>query len=72
MEPHQANASISWWGDQLELPSTLPSAEPTVTKTTTLSYRYYMNVCTLGYSTVWWSWERWEKEIDWMVCSYKI
>ena len=30
------------------------------------SYRYYMNVCTFGYSYVWWGWERWEREIDWM------
>ena len=26
-----------------------------------------MNVCTFGYSYVWWDWTRWEKEIDWMV-----
>jgi alpha-N-acetylglucosaminidase len=25
-----------------------------------------MNVCTLGYSTAFWHWERWEREIDWM------
>ena len=30
------------------------------------SYRYYMNVCTFGYSYVWWGWERWEREIDWV------
>ncbi|KAI3381884.1 hypothetical protein SNEBB_010183 [Seison nebaliae] len=29
-------------------------------------YRYYLNICTLSYSTVWWNWERWEREIDWM------
>lgn len=29
-------------------------------------YRYYQNVCTSSYSFVWWNWERWEKEIDWM------
>jgi alpha-N-acetylglucosaminidase len=25
-----------------------------------------MNVCTFSYSTVWWDWERWERELDWM------
>jgi len=25
-----------------------------------------MNVCTVSYSAVWWNWERWEREIDWM------
>ena len=24
-----------------------------------------MNVCTLSYSTVWWDWDRWERELDW-------
>ncbi|KAK8481335.1 hypothetical protein V6N12_041558 [Hibiscus sabdariffa] len=27
---------------------------------------YYQNVVTSSYSYVWWDWERWEKEIDWM------
>jgi alpha-N-acetylglucosaminidase len=25
-----------------------------------------MNVCTVSYSSVWWPWERWQLEIDWM------
>jgi len=25
-----------------------------------------MNVCTVSYSMVWWDWNRWEQEIDWM------
>ena len=29
-------------------------------------FRYYQNVCTVGYSSVWWAWPRWEREIDWM------
>lgn len=28
--------------------------------------RYYLNVVTFGYSTPFWGWERWEREIDWM------
>lgn len=27
---------------------------------------YYLNVCTFSYSLVWWGWERWEREIDFM------
>lgn len=30
------------------------------------SLRFYQNVCTYSYSYVWWDWERWEFEIDWM------
>lgn len=29
-------------------------------------FRYYQNVCTFSYSSVWWDWPRWEREIDWM------
>ncbi|CAA2958177.1 alpha-N-acetylglucosaminidase isoform X1 [Olea europaea subsp. europaea] len=31
-----------------------------------VSWNYYQNVVTSSYSYVWWDWERWEKEIDWM------
>ncbi|KAK2440253.1 alpha-N-acetylglucosaminidase [Trifolium repens] len=29
-------------------------------------WNYYQNVVTSSYSFVWWDWERWEKEVDWM------
>ncbi|KAI3918459.1 hypothetical protein MKX01_041779 [Papaver californicum] len=29
-------------------------------------WNYYQNVVTSSYSYVWWDWNRWEKEIDWM------
>ena len=30
-------------------------------------FHYNANVCTFGYTYVWWNWTRWEREIDWMV-----
>ena len=30
-------------------------------------YTYYKNPCTDSYTMVWWDWDRWEKELDWMV-----
>lgn len=29
-------------------------------------WSYYQNVVTVSYSSVWWDWERWQEEIDWM------
>ncbi|KAH9290684.1 hypothetical protein KI387_034801, partial [Taxus chinensis] len=29
-------------------------------------WNYYQNAVTSSYTFVWWDWERWEKEIDWM------
>ncbi|EOX96635.1 Alpha-N-acetylglucosaminidase family / NAGLU family isoform 1 [Theobroma cacao] len=31
-----------------------------------IPWNYYQNVVTSSYSYVWWDWQRWEKEIDWM------
>ena len=31
-----------------------------------IRFRYYQNVCTISYSSAWWRWPRWEREIDWM------
>jgi len=33
---------------------------------TRFELRYDMNYCTFGYSTAYWGWEEWEREIDWM------
>ena len=69
---HLVNASFSWaatGGDNLAaLPpasSALPPVKPT-SRTTAQARRYYFNTCTYGYSMVWWSWERWERELDQM------
>jgi alpha-N-acetylglucosaminidase len=41
---------------------------PTVNGRVSLaSVRYHMNVCTLGYSTAFWTWPEWEQHIDWMI-----
>ncbi|XP_022258872.1 alpha-N-acetylglucosaminidase-like isoform X2 [Limulus polyphemus] len=57
---------VSWSGVQLKLPKLLPQPETPVLVTSNDKFTYYMNVCTFSYSTVWWNWTRWEKELDWM------
>ncbi|XP_011306418.1 alpha-N-acetylglucosaminidase [Fopius arisanus] len=61
---HYCNAHIAWEGMQVELPNTLPEVNVTVVSND--RFRYYQNVCTAGYSSVWWSWSQWESNIDWM------
>ena len=70
---YHLNCSVSWWGDQFDVlpkPGTplpaLPASFPTERHSTSYNFRYYMNVCTFGYSTAFWDWQRWEREIDWM------
>ncbi|MFI2487495.1 alpha-N-acetylglucosaminidase TIM-barrel domain-containing protein [Promicromonospora kroppenstedtii] len=43
----------------------LPDA-PRTGVSTPHAVRYYLNVVTFGYSTPFWGWDRWEREIDWM------
>ncbi|KAM9774055.1 alpha-N-acetylglucosaminidase [Syngnathus typhle] len=60
------NCHVSWSGDQLDLPRPLPKVSGVLRINTQHRFRYYQNVCTASYSTVWWDWPRWEREIDWM------
>ncbi|RVE60057.1 hypothetical protein OJAV_G00194500 [Oryzias javanicus] len=60
------NCHVSWSGDQLEVPSPLPALSGVLRINSPHRFRYYQNVCTVSYSSVWWDWPRWEREIDWM------
>lgn len=64
---HYAHVNLSWNMlttdlSGVELP--LPASEET--HTCDAGYRYYLNYCTFGYSMTSWTWDRWQKEIDWM------
>ncbi len=54
----------TWSGQHLNLPKQWPDYEKE--QTTPYDKRYFLNVCTFGYTTPYWDWNRWEKEIDWM------
>lgn len=57
----------STWDSQrwLTLPDLLED-RPVVSRSTALKQRYYLNFVTYGYTTAYWGWDRWEREIDWM------
>lgn len=59
------NCLITWEGAQLNLPKVLPN-QPLRRITASVPLRQHFNVVTFGYTTAFWSWERWEYEIDWM------
>ncbi len=61
------NSSVSWCGDALDLPSTMPSIDTTIT--TRLTHQFNYNYCTYGYTMLFWDWEQWEREIDFMALS---
>ena len=64
---HVAHVNITW--NQLStnlVDKYLPLPSKTEKHVCSADYRYYLNYCTFSYSMSVWTWERWEKEIDWM------
>ena len=64
---HYAHINLTWNNlttdlSQVELP--VPTSEEKHVCNTT--YRYDFNTCTFSYSMAFWTWDRWQKEIDWM------
>ncbi len=56
---------VTWSGKNLRLPAVFPDCDA-VTVSSPYKFVQYYNVCTFGYSTPYWHWDRWEREIDWM------
>lgn len=59
------NVSVSWEGAHVDLPAKFPNVGKRRVECP-VQFVHYLNVCTFGYTMVWWDWERWEREIDWM------
>ena len=63
---YHTSSSVSWSGNQIALPESLPQIEGSITKESAFEHAYYLNYCTFNYTMSFWDWERWEQEIDWM------
>jgi alpha-N-acetylglucosaminidase len=55
----------SWSGDRLDRSHPWPDA-PLTRVESPYALRYYLNVVTFGYTMPYWTWDRWEREVDWM------
>lgn len=64
---HVAHVNLTWNNLTTDLTGvTLPVPSGEEKHTCSVDYRYYLNYCTFSYSMSTWTWERWQKEIDWM------
>lgn len=64
---HYAKVNLTWNNLTTDLSTvSLPLPDAEESHICDADYRYYLNYCTFGYSMTTWTWERWEKEIDWM------
>lgn len=59
-----AHLQISTNGNRLNLHGKLPLPSETIEQETPYPYRYALNENTDGYSSPYWDWERWQREID--------
>lgn len=58
-------AHVSWEGDRVAEGGALPAVASGKVESP-FRHRAYLNTCTYGYTTPWWGWKRWTREIDWM------
>ena len=64
---HTAHINLAWNQLTADIASaSLPVPTGEETHTCSADYRYYLNYCTFSYSASTWTWDRWQKEIDWM------
>ncbi|KAI0789468.1 alpha-N-acetylglucosaminidase [Abortiporus biennis] len=59
--------NIWWTGSRLdELPSRLPPVPTPFNGSAIVQYRYHFNTVTFGYTTAFWSFDKWSLLLDWM------
>ena len=64
---HYAHINLTWNNLTTDLSqATLPVPTEEEKHECNTTYRYDFNTCTFSYSMAFWTWERWQKEIDWM------
>lgn len=59
--------TVSWYAeDEVPQPAVLPDTPGQIRRKAVSKNRFFLNYCTFGYTMNWWTWEQWERLIDWM------
>lgn len=61
---HICRCHVSRNGDQLSLPAPLPLVHAKIRIVSPHRVRFFYNPCTFGYTSAWWGWDKWQREID--------
>ena len=56
---------VAWDNKDIRWPARIPDT-PRRRVASPFRHHYYFNAVTYGYTMPYWTWERWEREIDWM------
>ncbi len=60
---HACGVQVTWLDEPIPVPDVWPSMSPTRVSAR-YPLRYNLNYVTFAYATVFWDWQRWEREID--------
>lgn len=60
------HSSLSHTGDNVQIPKVLPETNISIGVHAVYPLRYALNYCTYNYTMSFWTWQQWEKELDWM------
>ncbi len=63
---YHVGVHLTWNSMHVPLAASLPLVSEPEHHETDVKYRYYLNYCTFSYSMAFWTWQRWEQELDWM------
>lgn len=61
---NKCHCFVSSEGSNIHLPAKFPDGREV--GGCPVQYRHYYNICTFGYTTAFWDWPRWQREVDWM------
>ncbi|MVO86226.1 alpha-N-acetylglucosaminidase [Streptomyces sp. p1417] len=61
---HAAHATLTWAGDQVDLPAVLPAPGPPVRRRANVPHRFVLNDTNDGYTNAYADWDYWERELD--------
>jgi alpha-N-acetylglucosaminidase len=64
-----AGCHLSTNEDRVALPATLPAPNRPISGSTSLTDRYAYNFTVFGYTMPYWTWDQWEREIDYLAAS---
>jgi alpha-N-acetylglucosaminidase len=60
------HAHVSWNGDNLALPATLPPVPQKLRVVSPVVHRVAYNYCTFGYTMPFWGKAQWDRELEWL------
>ncbi len=60
---------ISWTQHSALLPGQLPLPTTPFHRQSPCRFRYHFNYCTFSYTAAFWTWPRWQRQLDWMALS---